>query len=187
MKTLKTIRSKFAAFTLIELLVVISIIAVLASLALPAITGALVKGQITQTTSNYRQLYILTQTASLDNQTAGTTNAGFPGDIGGTAALWSNGLINGGYITNTAFANLFNVKGVPSTTAVNIGVGSGSGSQNVFLCTMNITATPGTAVTTMAGGIPYQLKGGALVTVGGAAFSVVGTNLNTNNYVFGTN
>jgi prepilin-type N-terminal cleavage/methylation domain-containing protein len=187
MKTLKSLRSKFAAFTLIELLVVISIIAVLASLALPAITGALVKGQITQTTSNYRQLYILTQTASLDNQTAGTTNAGFPGDLGNSVAAWSNGLINGGYITNSAFANLWNVQGKINTSALNAGVGSGSGSQNVFICTANITATPGTPVTTLAGGQPYQLKGGAIVTVGGAAFSVVGTNLNTNNYTFGTN
>ena len=56
MKPLVTPGRRMAAFTLIELLVVISIIAVLASLALPAITGALVKGQITQTTSNYRQL-----------------------------------------------------------------------------------------------------------------------------------
>jgi prepilin-type N-terminal cleavage/methylation domain-containing protein len=178
MKTLKSLRSKFAAFTLIELLVVISIIAVLASLALPAITGALVKGQITQTTSNYRQLYILTQTASLDNQQAGTTNAGFPGDVGG-AAGWSNGLINAGYISNTAFVSLFNVKGNPNTTSV-YGVGSGSGSQDVFLSTANIS----NGVQNVA---PYNLKGGSLVTVGGAAYSVTGTNLNTNNYSFSTN
>jgi prepilin-type N-terminal cleavage/methylation domain-containing protein len=187
MKHIKSLRSKLAAFTLIELLVVISIIAVLASLALPAITGALVKGQITQTTSNYRQLYILTQTASLDNQQNGSSNAGFPADIGGTFVAWSNGLINGGYITNTALASLWNVQGKPDTSALNIGVGSGSGSQNVFICTANITTTPQTPVTAFAGGQPYQLKGGAIVTVGGAAFSVIGTNLNTNNYTFGTN
>ena len=179
MKTLKTLRGKFAAFTLIELLVVISIIAVLASLALPAITGALVKGQITQTTSNYRQLYILTQTASLDNQTAGTTNAGFPGDVG-SAAAWTNGLINGGYITNNAFANLFNVKGIPNTTAVYL-VSSGSASPDVFLSTANISNN---AIANVA---PYNLKGGSIVTVGGAAYSVTGTNLNTNNYTFSTN
>ena len=181
MKTLKSLRSKFAAFTLVELLVVISIIAVLASLALPAITGALVKGQITQTTSNYRQLYILTQTASLDNQQSGTTNAGFPGDVGG-AAGWSNGLINAGYISNTAFVSLFNVKGIPNTTAV-YGVASQSGSQDVFLSTANIsnnTVGPASAA-------PYGTKGGSLVTVGGAAYSVTGTNLNTNNYSFSTN
>ncbi len=188
MKHIKSLRSKLAAFTLIELLVVISIIAVLASLALPAITGALVKGQITQTVSNYRQLYILTQTASLDNQQSGLSNAGFPADLASaTVAGWSNGLINGGYITNTAFASLWNVQGKPNTSALNIGVGSGSSPQNVFICTANITTTPQTPTTTLVGGQPYQLKGGALVTVGGAAFSVIGTNLNTNNYTFGTN
>ena len=179
MKHIKSLRSKLAAFTLIELLVVISIIAVLASLALPAITGALVKGQIAQTSSNYRQLYILTQTASLDNQQAGTTNAGFPGDVGGFAG-WSNGLINGGYITNTAFVSLLNAQGVANSSAV-YNVSGGGNSQNVFISTANMSNGTWTSVR------PYNLKGGALVTVGGAAFSVVGTNLNTNNYTFGTN
>ena len=180
MKHIKSLRSKLAAFTLIELLVVISIIAVLASLALPAITGALVKGQIAQTASNYRQLYILTQTASLDAAQTGQTNIGFPGDVGGVPA-WSNGLINGGYITNTAFASLINVQGLANSSAVYNVSGSGN-SQNVFISTGNLSN--GTIAPTVA---PYRNKGGALVTVGGAAFSVVGTNLNTNNYVFGTN
>jgi prepilin-type N-terminal cleavage/methylation domain-containing protein len=179
MTTLKSIRSKFAAFTLIELLVVISIIAVLASLALPAVTGALVKGQITQTTSNYRQLYILTQTASLDNQQAGTTNAGFPGEVGGVAN-WSNGLISGGYITNSAFNSLWSVKNNPANT-VAYNVSSSSQPLDVFICTKNIDG--GTA----ADVDPYKLKGAALVTVGGSAISIVGTNINTNNYVWQTN
>jgi prepilin-type N-terminal cleavage/methylation domain-containing protein len=178
MKTLKSLRSKFAAFTLIELLVVISIIAVLASLALPAITGALVKGQITQTTSNYRQLYILTQTASLDNQQSGTTNAGFPGEVGGVTA-WSNGLVNGGYITNNAFVNLMSVKATTANTAV-FNVSPSGNSLNVFIATANVSNG------TVQNIAPYNLKGAALVTVGGSAISVVGTNVNTNNYVFGS-
>jgi prepilin-type N-terminal cleavage/methylation domain-containing protein len=179
MKTLKTIRSKFAAFTLIELLVVISIIAVLASLALPAITGALVKGQITQTTSNYRQIYILTQSASLDAQSDGTTNAGFPGDIGGVAN-WSNGMA--GYISNNALSNLLSVKGSSANTIV-YNVPSTGNSLNVFIATANIGGTPAA----VSNSLPYFQKGAALVTVGGSAISVTGTNINTNNYVFGTN
>lgn len=179
MKTLKTLRSKIAAFTLIELLVVISIIAVLASLALPAITGALVKGQITQTTSNYRQLYILTQTASLDSQQAGTTNGGFPGDIGGVDN-WSNGLVNGGYISNNALSNLLSVKGTSANSAV-FNVSSSGNTLNVFISTANVSNG------TVQNVLPYNLKGAALVTVGGSAISIVGTNVNTNNYIFGTN
>ncbi len=179
MNHIKSLRSKLAAFTLIELLVVISIIAVLASLALPAVTGALTKGQITQTTSNYRQVYILTQTASLDNQQAGTTNGGFPGDIGGVTA-WSNGLVNGGYISNNALSNLLSVKGTTANTAV-FNVGSSGNSLNVFIATANVSNG------TVQNVAPYNLKGAALVTVGGSAISIIGTNVNTNNYVFGTN
>jgi prepilin-type N-terminal cleavage/methylation domain-containing protein len=177
MKTIKSLRSKIAAFTLIELLVVISIIAVLASLALPAITGALVKGQITQTTSNYRQLYILTQTASLDNQQAGTTNAGFPGDIGGVSQ-WQTGLAS--YISNNALSNLLSVKGSTNNTVV-YNVPSTGNSLDVFIATANIGSGG------MSNSLPYFLKGASLVTVGGSAQSITGTNINTNNYVFGTN
>jgi prepilin-type N-terminal cleavage/methylation domain-containing protein len=65
------IKKSPSAFTLIELLVVISIIAILASLAIPAVTGALTRGQMVQTLNNARQLQIATQTMSLDSFTSG--------------------------------------------------------------------------------------------------------------------
>ena len=113
---MKTIRKKIAAFTLIELLVVISIIAVLASLALPAVTGALAKGQITQTTSNYRQLYVLTQSANLDSQSGGGSGA-FPGDVSNSIANWSNALVPN-YCSATTFNSLGAVKGQATNTTV---------------------------------------------------------------------
>lgn len=165
MKHIKSLRSKLAAFTLIELLVVISIIAVLASLALPAITGALVKGQITQTTSNYRQLYILTQNANLDIQGAGGAGA-FPGDTNN----WQGALVPT-YCSQATFSNLLSVKGLPANTLV-YPVNANSDTMAVFLSTANIT---GTGVSSNS---PYSTKGASVVTFGGSAISVTGTNTN---------
>jgi prepilin-type N-terminal cleavage/methylation domain-containing protein len=168
MKNISKLKNRFAAFTLIELLVVISIIAVLASLALPAITGALVKGQITQTTSNYRQLYILTQSANLDSQGAGGVGA-FPGDVT-NAANWKAALVSN-YCSQATYSNLLSVKGSVSNTLVYL-AGSTNDSTAVFLSTLNIPAgVPGS-------GLPYGLKGSAVVTLGGSAIAVTGTNTN---------
>jgi prepilin-type N-terminal cleavage/methylation domain-containing protein len=171
MKTLKTLRRKFAAFTLIELLVVISIIAVLASLALPAITGALAKGQITQTTSNYRQLYVLTQSASLDSQTAGGSGA-FPGDLSNSVTAWSNAIVPN-YCSATVFSNMRNVKGQPTNTLV-WAVSSNSDPSTIFLCTAGISGTSSNLTFAATG--PYAAKGGSIVTCGGSAISLTGSN-----------
>jgi prepilin-type N-terminal cleavage/methylation domain-containing protein len=167
MKTLKNLRSKLAAFTLIELLVVISIIAVLASLALPAITGALVKGQITQTMSNYRQLYIVSQSASLDSTASGGSNQGFPGDAG-TYATWTAALVPN-YLSGTSFTNLLAVKGAITNTSVYNATSAGD-SSTVMLSTKNISSN------TVSNIAPYFLKGGCFVTVSGSAVSITGTN-----------
>jgi len=183
MKTLKTLRGKLAAFTLIELLVVISIIAVLASLALPAITGALVKGQITQTMSNYRQLYLASQSADLDATSAGSSNNGFPGEAGSFTA-WSNALVPN-YLPAQSFGNLVTVKASAANTHMWDGSPS-SNSSGVMLATANISGSSNSA--TVGNSAPYFLKGGAVVSVSGAAISVTGTNIAglTNSVVFGT-
>ncbi len=160
-----------SAFTLIELLVVISIIAVLASLALPAVTGALIKGQINQTTSNYRQLYILTQSASLDNVSGGGVGA-FPGDLSNSITAWSNALVPS-YCSSNTFASLGAVKGRGSNTLVWF-VKSADEPNTIFLSTAGIAGTSNNMNLAATG--PYQNKGGAFVTVGGSAITITGTN-----------
>jgi prepilin-type N-terminal cleavage/methylation domain-containing protein/prepilin-type processing-associated H-X9-DG protein len=56
-----------SAFTLVELLVVISIIAILASLAVPAVNGALKRGQSAACLSNLRQIGLATIGYATDN------------------------------------------------------------------------------------------------------------------------
>ena len=68
-------------FTLIELLVVISIIAVLASLAVPAVTGALVKGQLIQAMSNGRQIHTATMSMATDGAANSDSMLQWPGDL----------------------------------------------------------------------------------------------------------
>ena len=171
MKHIQNISKRFAAFTLIELLVVISIIAILASLALPAVTGALVKGQIAQTVSNYRQLYVLTQSASLDSQTAGGAGA-FPGDVSNSVTAWSNALVPA-YCSATTFNSMGAVKGQVTNTLAWY-VKSSDDPSTIFLSTAGISGT--TTNLTMNASGPYGNKGGAFVTIGGSAVSITGTN-----------
>jgi len=99
-------------FTLIELLVVISIIAILASLALPAITGALVRGQMTQSLSNMKQLHLATTQMALDASTTGDDSLGWPGDTGGTWAAWATNIVGGQYMSANDFAKMISAAGV---------------------------------------------------------------------------
>src|SRR5438874_12894975 len=69
-----------SAFTLIEMLVVISIIAVLAAFAVPALTSALTKGQMTGTMNNGRQLYLAAQQMALDGAANSDPLLVWPGD-----------------------------------------------------------------------------------------------------------
>jgi prepilin-type N-terminal cleavage/methylation domain-containing protein len=166
-KIIQKDRLREYGFTLIELLVVISIIAVLASLSLPAITGALVKGQIVQTMSNYRQLYLLTQGASFDSQTSGGAGA-FPGDVSNSIGNWSNALVSN-YCSGSTFNNLISVKGKSTNTAV-YAVGSANDFSTVFLACANLASNG------VGSSAPYGVKGGAFVTIGGQAVTVTGTN-----------
>lgn len=153
----KHILARIRAFTLIELLVVISIIAILAALALPAITGALTRGQASQTMSNARQLYVATFNMAADGQTTGDTNLAWPGDMASPSwASWADGLTSGGYLSTNDFNKMLNAQGVPrpANTAPSTSTPSAllvypvkesSPMQTIFITSKNFV-TPGTAL-----------------------------------------
>ena len=137
-------------FTLIELLVVISIIAILASLAIPAISSALVRGQMTQTLNNARQLTIATQTMSMDTTTAGGGTAWTVGSDGQMLNVdtFTQELMTNKYLTVSDLRKIFAAPGVivPTTssnfTAENIAFSimetqESSPSDQPFLITKN--------------------------------------------------
>lgn len=107
---LLSLRFRKSGFTLIELLVVISIIGILASLAIPAVSGALVKGQMTGTLNNARQLQLATFNLNLERETIGEQGA-WPGS--GASASWNDYLTE---LTNALTVNdvrkMFSAPGV---------------------------------------------------------------------------
>jgi prepilin-type N-terminal cleavage/methylation domain-containing protein len=122
---------RLTAFTLIELLVVISIIAILASLALPAITGALVRGQMTQSVSNMKQLHLVAQQIALDGSTSGDTNLGWPGDLPTKSwAAWA-GIVTNGYMTVAELAKMCSAP--PITASSNTVVSSTAGTTRAVI------------------------------------------------------
>jgi prepilin-type N-terminal cleavage/methylation domain-containing protein len=192
---MKNLKRSLQAFTLIELLVVISIIAILASLAVPAVSSALVRGQMTQTLNNARQLTLATQTMSIDTSTAGSGVSWTTGTNNSplTVSTFSQELMSGKYLTGSDLRKVFAAPGViindTNFTAANIafaimGTTESSPSDQPFVVTKNWVSG---ALTTNA---PYGDKGFIVFRKGGDGgiynratdvtnANVVGTNYTT--------
>lgn len=144
-----------------ELLVVISIIAILAALAIPAVTSAITRGQLTQALNNARQIHLSTQQMALDRTTTGDPIIGWPGDIDttgddapelGDAADFARLLIDEGYL-GEGDLRIFTAAGVTAAlnlealTSANIAFAIGevrevNSSDTIFIVTANYQ-TPG--------------------------------------------
>jgi prepilin-type N-terminal cleavage/methylation domain-containing protein len=114
------IRSQ-SAFTLIEMLVVISIIAVLAAFAVPALTSALTKGQMTGTLNNGRQLYLAAQQMALDGAANSDPTLVWPGDDPAnitTVTQYCNRLVANDYLKPGDLQKLLNAPGTNATVTV---------------------------------------------------------------------
>lgn len=161
------------AFTLIELLVVISIIAILASLAIPAVSNALVRGQMTQTLNNARQLHLATQTMSIDTTTAGD---GVSWTYSNATLLnvgtFSGALMEGKYLTGADLRKMYAAPGV-TISDTNFQAGTiafkimqtqeSSPSDQVFVITKNWTSI-GSGLSSNS---PYADKGFIMFRKGG--------------------
>jgi prepilin-type N-terminal cleavage/methylation domain-containing protein len=135
-----------SAFTLIEMLVVISIIAVLAAFAVPALTSALTKGQMTGTMNNGRQMYLAAQQMALDGAANSDPNLVWPGDDATilTVSDFMTRLVNNDYLKPGDVQKLINGPGTNATvtytaangtTPASVQMGGTTPALKIFKCT----------------------------------------------------
>ena len=181
------LRQRVSAFTLIELLVVIAIIATIAAFAVPALTSALTKGQMTGTVNNARQLYLAGYQMALDGSTNSDPNLAWPGDYStGVASLqdYCTKLVANDYLKASDLPKILSAPGAAcaatasgsgSSTTVSLTGTSGlkvypvtaaDGSNVIFVVTSNYTYNTDFTASTA---VPYGDKGFVVVRKGGDA------------------
>jgi prepilin-type N-terminal cleavage/methylation domain-containing protein len=184
--TLPKQRERISAFTLIELLVVIAIIAILAAFAVPALTSALKKGQMTGTMNNARQLYLAGFQQSNDGAANGDTAYSWPGDQAGITTLqqYCEQLLQHGYLKGGDIQKILAAPGASISVVVNNAVNpptistfTGTPGLKVYRVTNQDASNVLFAVSAnyvynndlLATGIPYGTNGFIAMRKGGDA------------------
>jgi prepilin-type N-terminal cleavage/methylation domain-containing protein len=178
-------RRRSSAFTLIELLVVIAIIAILAAFAVPALTKALAKGQMTGTSNNARQLYLAQFQMANDGASTGDSALAWVGNLTpapGTLAAYINAVLAAGYLKSGDVLKLLAAPGVNLDAAVAAGPpptiafgGAGDAALKVYRVTDGDPATAIFAAShnyvyntpLLATSAPYGTKGFIVMHKGG--------------------
>jgi prepilin-type N-terminal cleavage/methylation domain-containing protein len=177
-------KKNHAGFTLIELLVVIAIIATIAAFAVPALTSALTKGQMTGTMNSARQLYLAGYQMALDGAANSDANLAWPGDYSPALSNlqdYCTKLVQNDYLKASDLAKVLSApgatctataSGTPATVTLSgtsglkvYPVTSADASNVIFAVTSNYVYN--TALTTTVS--PYGDKGFVVVRKGGDA------------------
>lgn len=177
-------RNSSAAFTLIEMLVVIAIIAVLAAFAVPALTNALTRGQLTGTMNNSRQLYLAGFQMALDGATNSDSNLSWPGDgtVPADLTAYVSKLVQNDYLKIGDLQKMLNAPGATCTVTASTSTPPGATlagtsalkvhkiketdpSNTIFVSTANYIYN--TAILPAAA--PYGDKGFVVIRKGGDA------------------
>ena len=180
-----------SGFTLIELLVVIAIIATLAAFAVPALTSALTRGQMTGTLNNMHQFHLAAAQMAIDGASNSDPTLGWPGDITSPAAItalsaYCNVLVSNNYLQAGDVRKILSAPGANCTftggtfdgagtytpitalanPALKVFLVNGSNPSNTLFCeTANYTYNTPLA----ANGVPYSNKGFIVQRRGGDA------------------
>lgn len=158
------------ALTVTEVMVFVVLLVFAFAMCLPFLVNpSLKKGQMSQTLSNMKQLHLATQQMALDRTTAGETNLGWPGDIGGAFSNWTAQIVKEHYLSTRDLSKLLSAPGIvlspekiPSfnTTAIRVyTVKEDSRSETVILSTANFTNTPTGGLPPLADAKPYGTNG----------------------------
>ena len=179
-----------SAFTLIELLVVIAIIATLAAFAVPALTSALTRGQMTGTLNNMHQFHLAAAQMAIDGASNSDPTLGWPGDITSPGAItalsaYCDVLVRNNYLQGGDVRKILSAPGANcvfsggtysgstytaisglTSPALKVFLVNGSNPSNTIFCeTANYTYN--TALP--SAGVPYSDKGFIVQRRGGDA------------------